>query len=54
MFSTRMKDSPYKKRYSTLEESSRVKVKGPEMAFLGNPEFGENFLQYIGEVRRRL
>jgi glycine betaine catabolism B len=30
MFSTRIRDSPYKKRASTLEEGSRVKVRGPE------------------------
>ena len=43
MFSTRVRDSPYKKRLSTLEEGSRVKVRGPEMAFLRNPEFGVEF-----------
>jgi len=40
MFSIRIRDSPYKKRLSTLEEGSRVKVRCPGMAFLGNPEFG--------------
>jgi len=40
MFSTRIRDSPYKKRLSTLEEGARVKVRGPGMAFLGNSEFG--------------
>ncbi|HKG70619.1 MAG TPA: Rieske 2Fe-2S domain-containing protein [Nitrososphaeraceae archaeon] len=30
MFSTRIRDSPYKKRASTLEEGARVKVRGPE------------------------
>ncbi len=43
MFSTRIRDSPYKKRLSTLEEGSRVKVRGPEMAILGNPELGVGF-----------
>jgi thiamine pyrophosphate-dependent acetolactate synthase large subunit-like protein len=43
MFSTRIRDSPFKKRLSTLEEGSRVKVRGPKMAFLGNPEFGVEF-----------
>jgi hypothetical protein len=39
MFRTRIRDSPFKKRLSTLEEGSRVKVRGPKMTFLGNPEF---------------
>ena len=43
MFSTRIRDSPFKKRLSTLEEGSRVKVRGPKMAFLGNSEFGVEF-----------
>ena len=43
MFSTRIRDSPYKKRLSTLEEGSRVKVSGPEMTFFGNSEFGVEF-----------
>ena len=34
MFSTRIRDSPYKKRLSTLEEGSRVKVRGPEGQFV--------------------
>ena len=40
MFSTRIRDSPFKKRLSTLEKGSRVKVRGPEMTILGKPEFG--------------
>jgi thiamine pyrophosphate-dependent acetolactate synthase large subunit-like protein len=43
MFSIRIRDSPYKKSLSTLEEGSRVKLRGPEMAFLGNPESGVEF-----------
>jgi hypothetical protein len=43
MFSTRIRDSPFKKRLSTLEKGSRVKVRGPEMAILENPEFGVEF-----------
>jgi glycine betaine catabolism B len=34
MFSTRIRDSPYKKRASNLEEGSRVKVRGPEGQFV--------------------
>ena len=47
MLSTRIRDSLYKKRLSTLEEDSRVKVRGPGMAFLGNSEFRVEFSQYI-------
>lgn len=43
MFSTRIRGSPFKKRLSTLEEGLRVKVRGPEMVILGNPEFGVEF-----------
>jgi thiamine pyrophosphate-dependent acetolactate synthase large subunit-like protein len=43
MFSTRIRGSPLKKRLSTLEEGSRVKVRGHEMAILGNPDFGVEF-----------
>jgi len=34
MFSTRIRDSPYKKRLSTLEKGARVKVRGPEGQFV--------------------
>jgi glycine betaine catabolism B len=34
MFSTRIRDSPYKKRLSTLQEGARVKVRGPEGQFV--------------------
>ena len=34
MFSTRIRDSPYKKRLSTLEKGAKVKVKGPEGQFV--------------------
>jgi glycine betaine catabolism B len=34
MFSTRIRDSPYKKRLSTLEEGARVKIRGPEGQFV--------------------
>jgi ferredoxin-NADP reductase/nitrite reductase/ring-hydroxylating ferredoxin subunit len=34
MFTTRIRDSPYKKRLSTLEEDSKVKVRGPEGQFV--------------------
>jgi glycine betaine catabolism B len=34
MFSTRIRDSPYKKRLSTLEKGAKVKVRGPEGQFV--------------------
>ena len=34
MFSTRIRDSPYKKRLSTLEEGAKVKLRGPEGQFV--------------------
>jgi glycine betaine catabolism B len=34
MFSTRIRDSPYKKRLSTLQERAKVKVRGPEGQFV--------------------
>ena len=34
MFSTRIRDSPYKKRLSTLEVGTKVKVRGPEGQFV--------------------
>jgi ferredoxin-NADP reductase/nitrite reductase/ring-hydroxylating ferredoxin subunit len=34
MFSTRIRDSPYKKRLSNLEEGTKVKIRGPEGQFV--------------------
>ena len=34
MFSTRIRESPYKKRLSTLEKGAKVKVRGPEGQFV--------------------
>jgi glycine betaine catabolism B len=41
MFSTRIRDSPYKKRLSTLEEGSKVKVRGPEGQFVLHQDFSK-------------
>ena len=41
MFSTRIRDSPYKKRLSTLEEGSRVKVRGPEGKFTLHDDYSK-------------
>jgi ferredoxin-NADP reductase len=39
MFSTRMRDSPYKKRLLTLEKGTKVKVRGPEGQFVLHQDF---------------
>src|SRR5919109_4465048 len=41
MFSTRIRDSPYKKRLSTLDEGSRVKVRGPEGQFVLHQDYSK-------------
>ena len=41
MFSTRMRDSPYKKRLLTLEEGARVKVRGPEGQFVLHQDYSK-------------
>jgi ferredoxin-NADP reductase/nitrite reductase/ring-hydroxylating ferredoxin subunit len=39
MFSTRIRDSPYKKRLSTMEKGTKVKVKGPEGHFVLHQDY---------------
>ena len=39
MFTTRIRDSPYKKRLSTLEEDTKVKVRGPEGQFVLHQDY---------------
>src|SRR5215216_2921004 len=39
MFSTRIRDSPYKKRLSTLQEGAKVKVRGPEGQFVLHQDY---------------
>ncbi|HEX6282707.1 MAG TPA: Rieske 2Fe-2S domain-containing protein [Nitrososphaera sp.] len=41
MFSTRIRDSPYKKRLSTLEEDAKVKVRGPEGQFVLHQDYSK-------------
>ena len=41
MFSTRIRDSPYKKRLSTLEEGTKVKVRGPEGQFVLHQDYSK-------------
>jgi ferredoxin-NADP reductase/nitrite reductase/ring-hydroxylating ferredoxin subunit len=39
MFSTRIRDSPYKKRLSTLEKGAKVKFRGPEGQFVLHQDY---------------
>jgi glycine betaine catabolism B len=41
MFSTRIRDSPYKKRLSSLEEGTKVKVRGPEGQFVLHQDYSK-------------
>jgi glycine betaine catabolism B len=41
MFSTRIRDSPYKKRLATLEEGAKVKVRGPEGQFVLHEDYSK-------------
>ncbi|MDQ3947940.1 MAG: Rieske 2Fe-2S domain-containing protein, partial [Thermoproteota archaeon] len=41
MFSTRIRDSPYKKRLSTLDEGATVKVRGPEGQFVLHEDYSK-------------
>ena len=39
MFTTRIRDSPYKKRLATLENGAKVKVRGPEGQFVFHQDY---------------
>jgi glycine betaine catabolism B len=41
MFSTRIRDSPYKRRLSTLEQGAKVKVRGPEGKFVLHEDYSK-------------
>jgi glycine betaine catabolism B len=41
MFSTRIRDSPYKQRLSTLEKGVKVKVRGPEGQFVLHQDYSK-------------
>jgi ferredoxin-NADP reductase/nitrite reductase/ring-hydroxylating ferredoxin subunit len=41
MFSTRIRDSPYKKRLLTLENGSKVRVRGPEGRFILHQDYSK-------------
>jgi ferredoxin-NADP reductase/nitrite reductase/ring-hydroxylating ferredoxin subunit len=50
MFSTRIRDSPYKKRLSTLEEGARVKVRGPEGQFVLHEDYSKPAIFLSGGI----
>lgn len=41
MFTTRIRDSPYKKRLSALEKGARVKLKGPQGNFVLHQDYSK-------------
>jgi ferredoxin-NADP reductase len=41
MFTTRIRDSPYKKRLSALKEGAKVKVRGPEGQFVLHDDYSK-------------
>jgi ferredoxin-NADP reductase/nitrite reductase/ring-hydroxylating ferredoxin subunit len=50
MFSTRIRDSPYKKRLSTLEEGAKVKVRGPEGQFVLHQDYSKPAVFFSGGI----
>jgi glycine betaine catabolism B len=50
MFSTRIRDSPYKKRLSTLEIGTTVKVRGPEGQFILHEDYSKSAIFLSGGI----
>jgi glycine betaine catabolism B len=50
MFSTRIRDSPYKKRLSTLDEGAKVKVRGPEGQFVLHQDYSKPAIFLSGGI----
>jgi ferredoxin-NADP reductase/nitrite reductase/ring-hydroxylating ferredoxin subunit len=50
MFSTRIRDSPYKKRLSTLEVGPKVKVRGPEGQFVLHEDYSKPAIFLSGGI----
>jgi glycine betaine catabolism B len=50
MFSTRIRDSPYKKRLSSLEEGAKVKVRGPEGEFVLHEDYSKPAIFLSGGI----
>ena len=50
MFSTRIRDSPYKKRVASLEEKTKVKVRGPEGQFVLHEDYSKTAVFLSGGI----
>jgi ferredoxin-NADP reductase/nitrite reductase/ring-hydroxylating ferredoxin subunit len=50
MISTRMRDTPYKKRLASLEEGTTVKVKGPEGKFVLHDDYSKSAVFLSGGI----
>jgi ferredoxin-NADP reductase/nitrite reductase/ring-hydroxylating ferredoxin subunit len=50
MFTTRIRDSPYKQRLSTLEEGAKVKVRGPEGQFVLHQDYSKKAIFLSGGI----
>jgi nitrite reductase/ring-hydroxylating ferredoxin subunit len=50
MFSTRIRDTPYKKRLSTLEQGAKVKVRGPEGQFILHQDYSKTAVFLSGGI----
>jgi len=50
MISTRIRDTPYKKRLSSLEEGAKVKVRGPEGKFVLHEDYSKAAVLLSGGI----
>jgi ferredoxin-NADP reductase/nitrite reductase/ring-hydroxylating ferredoxin subunit len=50
MFSTRIRDTPYKRRLSTLEKGTKVKVRGPEGQFVLHQDYSKPAIFLSGGI----
>jgi glycine betaine catabolism B len=50
MISTRIRDTPYKKRLSTLENGTKVKVRGPEGQFVLHQDYSKSAVFLSGGI----
>jgi glycine betaine catabolism B len=50
MFSTRIRDTPYKRRLSTLEKGIKVKVRGPEGQFVLHQDYSKSAVFLSGGI----
>jgi ferredoxin-NADP reductase len=50
MVSTRIRESPYKKRFASLEEGTKVKVKGPQGKFTLHDDYSKSAIFLSGGI----